>query len=481
MGFIRLITLLLLLFTLYNCQAQTDTALQAAGQLPASYINQVSNKISNVDKKLSRQTVKALKKFEKLEARLKRKLLGKDSTAIKEIFENSEEKLLQLKDGFINMPDKAIDEMNGEHNAYIDTLKSTFKFLQQKSENLVGKSKIFTDKLSGAASKLNVLEGRLQKGEDIKRYLRERREILKQQLEKFGMVKQIKQIDKSVYYYSQYINEYKGILKNKKKLEQKAMALLYKIPAFKNVVSQNSILSSLFPHNSGLGNVTQAQLIQGLQSRRGVQQYLQNSVAVGGPIANQVISQQINIATLELNKLKDKITKYGGDGEIPTFKTNNLKTKPFFKRIEYGVNFQFSKSSAFFSSTSDIAISAGYKLNDDGSAIGIGAAYKLGLGKGFNNIKLTNEGLGIRSYIDWHLKAKFFVSGGYEQNYLTAFRNIQQLNNSSYWLTSGLIGVSKKYQVSKKVKGKAQILFDFLSNTHFPKTPSILFRTGFNF
>jgi hypothetical protein len=481
MSHIRLATFLLLLFTSLCCEAQTDTFLQAPSQLPSNYLDQVSNKINSIDKKLSKQTLKALKKFERQETRLKRKLAGKDSATVKELFENSQQKLLQLKDGFVNMPDKAIDKLNDEYNAYLDTLKSTFKFLQQKSESLIEKSKMFTDKLSGTASKLNMLEGKLQKAEDIKRYLRERREIIKQQLEKFGMVKQLKQIDKSVYYYSQYINEYKNILKDKKKLERKAMALLYTIPAFKKFLAQNSMLTSLFPQSLGRGNLTQAQLMQGLQSRATVQQYLQNNVAAGGPNANQIIGQQLNVANAELSKLKEKIAKYGSDGEIPTFKANDLKTKSFFKRIEYGANIQFSKSSTYFPSTSDIAISLGYKLNNKGSAIGIGGSYKLGLGKGFDNIKLTSEGLSIRSYIDWKLKAQFFLSGGYEQNYLTAFRNIQQLSNNTAWVQSGLLGLSKKYQASKKVKGKAQILFDFLSNTHFPKTQAIIFRTGFNF
>lgn len=65
-----------------------------------------------------------------------------------------------------------------------------------------------------------------EKAEEIKKYLRERREILNEQLQRFGMIKQLKKLDKTVYYYSQYINEYKTILTDRKKLEQKAMVLL---------------------------------------------------------------------------------------------------------------------------------------------------------------------------------------------------------------------------------------------------------------
>ncbi len=482
MSILRLLIAILIIFTSYNCEAQLDSVLQTAKDFPEKYISVVSDKISDVDNKLSKQTLRALNKFEKEEAKFKSKLLKKDSATIKEIFANSTENLEKLKNDFINMPDKAVSNLEGEYNAYLDTLKSSFKYLEEKGQNIIGKTKLVTDKLSNATSKLNVLEGKLQKAEDIKRYLRERKEIIRQQLEKYGMVKQLKKIDKSVYYYSQYITEYKSILKDKKKIEQKALSLLYKNPAFKKFVSQNSLFGSLFPQGtgSGSGGLTQAQLMQGLQSRAGVTQYLKTNVSAGGPNVSQIISQQMQAANGELTKLKDKIAKYGGDGEMPSFKPNSYKTKSFLKRIEYGTNIQFSKSSTYFPSASDIALSLGYKLNDK-SVIGIGASYKLGLGKNITNMKLTTEGLSLRSYVDWKIKWQFYISGGYEQNYLTTINRTAQLSNNSPWVQSGLIGISKKYQATKKFKGKIQILYDFLSNTHVPKTQAIIFRTGFNF
>ena len=43
----------------------------------------------------------------------------------------------------------------------------------------------------------------------IKDFIRERREVLQQELERLGMVKQLKQFNKEVYYYSEQIKEYK--------------------------------------------------------------------------------------------------------------------------------------------------------------------------------------------------------------------------------------------------------------------------------
>ena len=121
------------------------------------------------------------------------------------------------------------------------------------------------------------------------------------------------------------------------------------------------------------------------------------------------------------------------DAEMPEgFKPNDQKTKSFLKRLEYGTNIQSQKASYFFPTTSDFGLSVGYKLNDK-SIIGIGASYKLGLGKGWNDIKLSSEGIGLRSFIDWKVKGSFWISGGYEQNYRSAFKNFSQLQSVNDW------------------------------------------------
>ena len=77
------------------------------------------------------------------------------------------------------------------------------------------------------------------------------------------------------------------------------------------------------------------------------------------------------------------------------FSQTQQKTKSFFKRLEFGSNFQSQKSTYFFPATTDIGLSVGYKLNDK-SILGIGASYKVGLGKGWNDIHISHQGIGLR-------------------------------------------------------------------------------------
>jgi hypothetical protein len=164
------------------------------------------------------------------------------------------------------------------------------------------------------------------------------------------------------------------------------------------------------------------------------------------------------------------------------FKPNDQKTKSFLQRLEYGTNIQTQKATSFFPVTSDIGLSVGYKLNDK-SIIGIGGSYKMGMGRGWNHVRFSNEGIGLRSFIDWRIKGSFWISGGYEQNYRTAFSDFDQLKDFSAWQQSGLIGLSKVVSLKTKFfkKTKLQLLWDFLSSQQIPKAQPIVFRIGYNF
>jgi hypothetical protein len=132
----------------------------------------------------------------------------------------------------------------------------------------------------------------------------------------------------------------------------------------------------------------------------------------------------------------------------------------------------------------DIALTVGYKLNNK-SVAGIGASYKMGLGS-IDNIIFTNQGISIRSFLDWKLKKQFFISGGWEMNYLATIptQNIllPKVTNNS-WQQAALAGISKKIKIKTKLfkETKMQLLYDFLAKQHSPISQPILFRMGYSF
>lgn len=105
----------------------------------------------------------------------------------------------------------------------------------------------------------------------------------------------------------------------------------------------------------------------------------------------------------------------------------------------------------------------------------------MGWGSGFRNLKITNQGVGLRSYIDIKAKGSFWISGGFEYNYMKEFEELTDIANPDIWQKSGLIGISKKYRIAKNKQGIIQLLYDFLAREQTPGGQSLKFRIGYRF
>jgi hypothetical protein len=459
-------------------EQEDGLSMDQLASLPGKYYDKLSEKLNGIDKQLDKKTESYLLKIKKQELKLYHKLWQKDSAKAKELFGNVNEKYSNLQNAAAEKT-KQLSNFSKVYSCKLDSLGTAFHFLE--NNQLV--SPELQSKLKDGLSGINRLQDKLTQTDQIRKFLKERKKLLSEQLEKFGFVKELKQFNKQVYYYTQQIKEYKELLDNPSKLEEKLLGLLVKIPAFRNFFANNSQLGSLFNLPGSTNN--NAASYAGLQTRASVMQDLQNRFG-SGPAVQQMIQQNMNAAQGQLNELKNKVNQYmpgGGssDDELPDFKLNNQKTKSFWQRIELGTNFQNQRSRGMLPVTSDIGLSVGYKLNDK-SIIGIGASYKMGWGQSLRNISITNQGAGLRSYIDWKIKVSFWMSGGYEMNYRSEFDNIDVLKDYNAWQTSGLIGISKVVSMNSKLfkKTKVQLLWDFMSYQQMPRTQPIIFRVGYN-
>ncbi|HWJ29076.1 MAG TPA: hypothetical protein VNS32_21205, partial [Flavisolibacter sp.] len=283
--------------------------------------------------------------------------------------------------------------------------------------------------------------------------------------------------------YRAQFQEYKQAFEDPSKLEQKLLEVVMKIPQFKAFFTKNSLLGSLFTM-PGSSTASTASL-QGLQIRAMVNQSLVDRFG-SSPDVTQQLQQNLQSAQGQLNDLKSKLSRYSsesygnssGDPSMPDFKTNQEKTHSFSKRLTYGFDIQSQKSRYMFPITSDLGLSLGYKLNQN-NMVGIGLAGKIGWGRGWSKIAVTYQGLGMRSFLDVKLKGSIYISGGFEGNYLKLIKSTAQLKDYSAWQKSGLIGLSKKYTISKKLKGELKLLWDFLSYQQVPRAQPIVFRIGY--
>jgi hypothetical protein len=460
-----------------RAQAQVDSL---TSQLPAQYVDQLSAKAAKVEQQLDKKSMRILARFQKQERQLHRKIAKKDSVKAQQVFEGYESKYAALKTTL------AGNKRYKEYIPSLDTLATSLKFLESNPQ-LIASLKDGNTKVKDALAKMNGLQSELQKAEEIKKFLRERREYLKGQLTNLGMAKELKNLNKEAYYYAAQIKAYKETFNDHSKMEKKAVELLSRTKLFKDFMSRNSQLASLFP-SANVNNSSVVTISAGLQTRAQVGNLIQQQFSAGGPNAQAQFSQSMQDAQGQLNGLKDKLNKLGissgsNNTEIPEgFKPNSQRTKRFLQRIELGANFQSQKANSYFPVTSDIGLSAGYKLSDN-NVIGVGASYKMGWGQNIRNVRITHQGIGLRSFVDIKIKKSFWLSGGYEMNYRSGFTRFDQLRDKSSWQESGLIGLSKVISVKSKVlkKARIQLLWDFLSYQQRPKPSSILFRMGYNF
>jgi hypothetical protein len=465
-----------------------DSLADKAVTLPGRMLNRLQSRTASLDHQLTRQTEKYLRRMARQEAKLQKQLSAVDSAGAQRLFAGSADRYAALARKLAADSGASAGRLSGEYVPYVDSLKGSLSFLQQNPQLLkgsVGTTQLA--QLQASVAGFNQLQAKLQDADQVKEFIRQRKEAIKQYLSTYthlpaGLDKGYQALNQQAYYYSQQVREYKEMLNDPDKLEKQALVLLNKLPAFQQFMKNNGQLAGLFNIPAGYGS---SQALAGLQTQDQVNSLIQNQVAAGGPGGGAALQANLQDADKQLDQFKDKLNKLGsgsGDIDMPNFKPNSQKTKTFWRRLEWGTNLQTTRTNYLFPTVTDFGFSLGYRMSDKSTA-GIGASYKLGWGNGINHIALSSQGAGLRSFLDIKLKGSFWASGGMELNYAIPFTNYQQLKQIERWTQSGLVGVSKIISVKSRVfsKTRLQLLWDFLSYQQVPKTQPILFRIGYGF
>lgn len=489
---------------LYAQSYQSDSIIS----LSEKQVRGIESKLSNLDESLNKRSRKYLRTLSSREEKLYRQLARIDSSRAAEVFGNINESYEFLSQKIGNATGKFEKLSSGEYLAGLDSLQGSLAFLKDAA-HILSRSKDIRAKLGTTLNQANQLQHRLQEAGDIQNYIQQRQAQISELLSGLtnvpgGLTKYFGRYQQEVYYYSRQISEYKEALNNPDKLIRKILSTLQSIPAFSKFFSKYSMLASLFPTPENYGT---AQALAGLQTRADVMQIIQQQLPVSGTDGTngnpaQYLQQQIQQAQGELTRLRDKLNELGitsggnSDMVLPDFTPNNQKTKSFLKRIEYGVNFQSQRASDFFPTTTELGLMLGYKLNDK-SRVGMGVTGKMGWGKGWSHIKITGEGVGLRTYAEWkapdlfktgsRFMASLWFTAGVELNYSKPVESLTVFKNYDNWTKSALAGLSKKvgmnspFKKGKKMEGNVQVLYDFLHNRHVPPTPALVWRVGYNF
>jgi hypothetical protein len=473
------------------CAQSADSVTGKLLNFPSRFFNSLHRKTADLDQQLTKQTEKYLAKMARREQQLQKKLSSTDSVGAKALFAGTQQRYAALIQKIRADTGASHQAISGQYQPYVDSLQGMLGFLKQNpkllSSGSLPASTNIQSGLQSSISQLQQLQAKMKDADQVKAYVQQRKQQIGQYISQHVnaenlLGKSYAGLNQDTYYYSQQLSQYKELLNSPDQMERKALAQLSRLPTFQTFMKNHSQLAGLFgmPGSGG-----PAQALAGLQTRDQITQQVQGQVSAGGSGGMDALQTNLQSAQSQLDGYKNKLGQLGagsGDADVPDFRPNDQKTKTFWKRIEYGVNFQTTHSNYYFPVVTDLGLSLGYKLGH-GNDVGVGASYKIGWGSGFNHIALSSEGLGLRSFLDIQLKGSFSATGGFEYNYTTPFTSFQQLNQLQYWTKSGLIGISKTVSMNGRVlkKTKVQLLWDFLSYQQVPKTQALLFRLGYSF
>ena len=414
--------------------------------------------------------MRALKDMKREEAKLQRELSVVDSAAAVKIFAAAQDKytaLIQDLEGT-----KAMSQRTDGSIPYLDSMKAMVSFLSSAGITLTQKAHALE-----ALERVEKLKRHFEQFQKIQDFLNQRNAYLQQQKSRIVSLGSLKKIDKRSFYYVQTLKSYKDALKNPQKMERIAVATLSKLPGFKKFLSRNR----LFGAGNETGTVADQSSLAGLQTRAAINALLQTHYTAD-PNPAGFVQQQLASSHEQSSAQRPPLNftdAFGNPIAQPGFRPNHQKGKPLSQRLEKGINVQFGNVNRFLPTTADLGVSLGYKLNDK-SVIGIGSSYKLGLGRGLGNLHFSQQGITLRSFVDYKLKGSISLTGGYEWLYLPGLAEVS-MHALKTWQKSGLIGLSKKYAVGTRFKGTFQLLFDFLSDNSIPQRQPVIFRTGWNF
>lgn len=451
------------------------------------YIDLNIKSLSKLNHNIERQQKNLLNKLQRQEKRFASKLKRKDSAAHAQYTQQaiSFDSIGKLRQAG---PSKTTAKITGKPAAAIDSLTAIQSFLEKKI-HLQGESNNNAADLIGYDSKLVNLKTQQNYSNYINELIGQRTNNLKSINASAKGVSGFKSIDKQVYYAKEKMKVFKQISDQPSVLEDDALEMLQGQEGFEQYMQKatGNDMSSL----NGLSTSDLEKM--GYQTKRQVNQQLQQKFGNNLTGLQQNVSNQIKAYQDKTKKLTEaaKTAKQSKHSlqqlrrtDKPTFKVNPMRGLPFSRRVEKQYNWQTTRATIDGAPAMlQASAMAGFR-HTPRLTYGIGMAASVGLGTSWNNIRISFEGIGLRSYAEWKWQYGIGVYAGYERMYKqAAFIDNKEVaaperklnpHNTSTYNEAVLIGLAKTYKVNDKWNGSFQVLYDVWWKEKGLKSPIIL-------
>src|ERR1700722_15669033 len=251
-----------------------DSALNKVTSFPMRLFGHIQSKTASLNQQLSQQTQKYLQKLQQQEQRLKKKIFSIDSNAAKKLFANSSQQYATLLQKLQTDTGSSHQKVTGTYQPHMDSLQTALAFLQKNQSALSQPASSVTTltggsaaalttkvganlspevqaKLQASISQLQALQAKMQDAAQIKGFMAQRKQQIGQYITQHASLQNVlgkpyAQMQQNMYYYSAQMKQYQAMANSPDQIEQKALAMLSRLPAFQGYMKTNSQLSSLF-------------------------------------------------------------------------------------------------------------------------------------------------------------------------------------------------------------------------------------------
>lgn len=482
------ITLSCILLLCLQVRAQEDERVIYYGK---KYLNLNIRSTEKCNQRVQRQQQKLLKQLKCKERKFAKRLKRQDSVAF---LTYQQDPITFDSIGKMQQTDSATRLQRSKRYASssIDSLRRINAFIESKA-NVVGTP---SEPNSAYSHKMNTESTKAGYNQYLGDLIQKRTKNLKNiNASTKGGIKGFAGIDKSVFYSNEKVKVFQQIKDEPSRLEEKSLEYLQGHEGFDNCLKGNpggmEALAGKGIDATALqkmGYQTKQQMNAQLQKKLGgsgggIQQQMSKDVAKWQDKANKLMTagKGVRQKSQELRNSQSSLKRFGKIDK-PSFKVNPMKAQPLTRRIEKQINWQTTRATldgkpAIF----QVSAMAGYKHTPN-LTYGVGIAPSIGLGQNWSNIRISFEGLGLRSFAEWKWIYGIGLYAGYERTYkMAAFDDkttetnlVPNKHNTAIYNEAIVAGLTKTYSINEKWSGSIQVLYDVWWKEKSLRSPIII-------
>jgi hypothetical protein len=335
-------------------------------------------------------------------------------------------------------------------------------------------------RLNDLSNRLSTLQSSYHEAATIQKELTSRLQNLMDRYKGKLPIKEIQRIKQASQTAKAQIQEFKNLMENPTPKVESLIDRAVQQQGFEGFFMQHAELSKLFRSPSlNIGNNTPD---PGLQTVAQLEKHIQDKFGSSGKslLAKQQQTGQQAVSGVQADMLNTILGK-GINGNTEN-QVNTESVKPASKRLSFATDIKSQRSNGWIPAFSEIGINVGYRLSPRFIS-GLGIAGRVGWGKSLNDFKVSMEGIGLRSFIDYKIKGGFYATGGFEAVYDPVPDPQSRVTSFPQWQKNGLIGIKKGFRIKNGfIKGASmKLMWNYLSYTQRGVVQPFDFRMGYDF